>query len=460
MPPTIEKNTTESSLKTGYPLSNSEATQPITTYLPPTDPPIASAPQKPFSPPKRSKKKWFFVLLSAFLIIAGGAAAYFLLNQEETKTTSRNTNQTAGQIAPNFFYIDYNNKSLALTDGSGKELYKIPYTEAEFTTYQATAPNGGILVSFYTYTEAKGYSFISVNGKEQSLSSNAVTVLKDSLGTTTGGRPVFIDDNNMVLTTCKYQEGKLQNAKNNCKLVKLNIFDGTATTIVETLTPVSTATGESIFDLLRVSDDRKQAYLRTAGPNKLGESKDTIYKVDLISNQSVQFSVLPDDNEARSTLSLSPDLKKLIYKSGGSPEATVLRVIDIASGKETKVSWKTDYITDNWDSLIWSPDSSKVLFQGNAHQEGVSSVGPITTAYLDLGKNEIVNLQTIQDSAHNNIGYQAWLESDTIVYELSKSTLDHDFRGSTPEAYKQNVSSKKITKVSHSPGTLVQVIFP
>ena len=377
-------------------------------------------------------------LLVIAMLVAVGVIAFALWNNLAPAPSVKSAHP---------FYADSTKNVMTLTDSAAKVTSTIPYPPNAYVNYEAVAPDGGTLLSLSITTSSGGFIFIK-NGKAQTLSDEAIKILRSAIVLDSSHRVSFTGDNTVVLVICG----------STCKLVNLNLLTGKTVDIVDSGVAPSNVLAP-VYPL-GISTDAKSVYLRVIGANKLGKENGALYKVDLNSHNILR--VVPMSQDVGYTLSLSPNKSKLIYKLGGNGSPVSLHVMDVASGEKTTANWDKGDIADQPSAFHWSPDSSKILFQTIniilPPDVSATSAKPIVTAYLDVPKMTVTELQSFNDPSHHNIPYQAWLNISQVIYELDTSSKSYDFTKPDIKVYSQDISSKKTTNLPGL-GRLTQVVY-
>jgi hypothetical protein len=457
--PTTEKTTEEQSTsQPTNPLETGSVTSPslggTDSAMPPSQPQQVPGTPLPVDPPKRSKKKWLILILLV-LLVAGSIYPIMALTKKGTKTPTPSAqpvvSTASSQKKPYLFITDYQTKNVTLTDSSGKKIYSTSVNGVP--TFVASSPGKQVFLSSYdNNTQITTYTLLDKDGKAVPVNQSVQKTLsnKSYINKTFA----MLADNIVLAAVCTSAS-----PANACQVLQLNITSGEQKTLLEISSPSRFTTGESIFDFVGNSSDHKLGYLLVGGPTKLGNADEALYSFDPATSQAQSVSEFPKDRSVEN-LSVSPDDKKLIYSSQTSnAEAVNIYTVNIATKKENSANWDKN-ISGGSYSFVWSPDNSKVSLLGNKLVTGqVSSIGPLTLAYLDFAQNKITNLQTIEDSDHQEIQKLYWLNNTTLVYGIDTTTAYHDFTNSTGQVYKQSLSANTGTKVNAPAGHLIQLLL-
>lgn len=358
-------------------------------------------------------------------------------------------NKSAGSIGTAHLLVDDRSKAqISLTDTAGKTTYNISYPKFSYVDYQASSPQGKLLLSSGAGTPTESFLF-AVNGKLQSLPAASLKALHSSSYIDNMHDVYFLDENNVVYTTC--------DSGSTCKVENLDLSSGKAKQVVDTGAKSLIPQLPSAY-LIGLSSDRHLAYVHTMTANKLGKDATAIYAIDLNGKVKSSWS-LP--NDAGYSVSLAPDTGHVVFKTGTKSSSTVVN-LDLHTKKSSKVKWTKGEIVDQPSTFVWSPDSKKVFFWGSDSilpRQKAAATFDINSAYLDITSNQIVDLQTVKDSAHNQVADHGWLDSDNVVYEQNTASQAYSFSSPTPTIYKQNVKSKAITKFNNLPGILRHIVY-
>lgn len=390
--------------------------------------------------PKSSFHRWLPAVIAALVIIAAVVSAIVI--------TDKNGGGSAPIKPAHLLFVDAKTNKITAADQNLKEQYKIAYPKYSYANFEASSPKGETLFSLSIGSPASGAVFIK-DGKAQTLGDKTVQALRSSIILDSSYRAFFTDEDNILMVTCP--------AGASCKLVRLDINSGGTQQILDT-GAVSSSILPSVY-LLGVSDDGKTAYLRVMADNKLSSNKAAVYEVDLAANKVIKTHTVTTD--AGYSPALSPDKKKIVYKTTDSKGDVAIRILDLGSGKETTAAWKKGALPNTPSLFQWSPDSQKVSFISSDSflpRPKQDSTFPIYLAYLDIAKDTVTELQTINDSAHNNIASLGWLDTKNVVYEQDNSIQPYDYASPTVRLFKQDVSTKKISDLKVSNGQFIQIV--
>jgi hypothetical protein len=457
MQPTIEKTkpeTTNPSSELLTSMSNlNEAFEPGSSTPPPT-PPVQSLPIKQ---PKNPKKKLFILLLAVLLLAVGGAAAMVLTknNKQTPSASSKPPAPTTSSAVktPHLFITDHKNMKVALADSTGKQIYSTSVSAG--MNFEASSPGKQIFMSSYdNNTQKTTFSLLDKEGKLVPINQAVQQVLGKKAYLNRSF--VMLEDNDALEAVCEAQStGK----DNDCKILQLNLVSGDQKTLLETNVSSPFTTGESVFNFVGSSADHKLAYIQIVGPTKLSPNDQAVYSFDPTTSQINPVYVLPKERSVEN-LSISPDDKKLIYSTQtNNASASTIYTANIATKKENSISWDKN-ISGGALPFVWTQDNAKVSVIGFKQITGqVSSIGPLTLAYIDFDQNKMTTLQTIEDSAHQDIERLYWQDNSTLLYDTSVSSSYHDFTNSIDQIYTQSLSANTGTKVSAPSGRLDMVIY-
>jgi hypothetical protein len=455
MQPTLEKPTQQTTNQPNeLPSSMSNLSEAFSAQ-PPSQPPAEQLPMPPVEPPKKSRKKWLILLLLVILIAA--AVVPILMLSKETKNPAQKAKTTppptaAASKTPYLFITDYQERKVILADSSGKQIYS---TDVSGTpTFEASSPGKQVLLSSYdNNTQVTTVTLLGKDGKVVAISPSAQKILTDKnyLNRTFA----MLEDNVVLAAVCTSAGSK----DNTCKILKVDLLTGDQKVLLETTAPSAFTTGESIFNIVGKTGDNKAIYLQADGPTKLGASESAVYSFSPSDSKAALVYEFPKDRSVEN-LSISPDGKKLIYDGQNSnATSTTIYTVGIAGKKENSINWDKN-ISGGAYPFVWAQDNNKVSMVGFQTVTGqVSSIGPITLAYIDFGKNKLTELQTIQDSAHQNIQRLYWRDNSTLLYGADTSTAYHDFSNSTGQVYTQALTAKNSTKLNAPAGHLSSVIL-
>lgn len=438
-------------------------TEPAPTSLPPQVPsqPGPIGPQ-PLPVKKKSRKLLLLFILILVLLIAAGSYWLLVKKNKSTPTPAASSQNTSTQTAsvPRLVLSDITNKKIIVTDTAGKVVSSNAYTNKQFSNFVAATPAGGVLMALNSSTSGQktSYTFIDKDGNAQDLSQTVADIINAGNGDRGSNLVFFQDETTAWLTTCTYQ---ISTKDNDCKLISLNINDGTTKTVVEVTTPQASDTGAALFVLRGMLAAKATAFLEVSGPTKLSSSQDAIFSVDL---KTGTYTKVADIDYTNQEISIAPDGSNFAYQTatnnGSNNVVDTFHIINVSTGKATTVNWDKPANMVSNVPLSWSPDGTKILFQGT---ENSSSV--IDIAYLDLSTKTIKNLQSVSDSGHNNVPNTSWgwLGNSTIVYELDTlpaSAAANDFTNATTQVFKENITTLQPTKISTPAGGLLsQVIW-
>lgn len=391
-----------------------------------------------YVPPHRPSRQLIAGLVIVVIVVVASLAAV-LLRGTPAKVTA--------QKAAHPLYVDSAKDKVTITDSTGKSLSQLPYPANAYVNFEAVSPSGGALLSMSITSTEEGYMLIK-DGKNIAPSNQAVKALRTAVVLGTTHRVFFTSEDNVVMVVCG----------DTCKLDSLNLISGKSQLITDT--GVKPVAGPVAVYLLGVSGDLKSAYLRVNAANKLSSDKAAVYQIDLASHKVLH--TIPVSVEAGYDLALSPDNQKLAYTTGGYGNPVTLNVINLANNKKTSTKWGTaGTIDDSPWSLQWSPDSSKVLFYSMdivLPAEAPAATQPLALAYLNIAKNTITDLQTVNDPAFKDIRTAGWLSNSQVIYEQDTATQRYSFDNAAGKVFAQDVTAKQ-GKTIEAPGKLISVIY-
>lgn len=341
---------------------------------------------------------------------------------------------------------------LYITDENGAQLSKTSFTPAGYLSVQAIAPAGGVLASLNTTTPQESFIFAR-SGTTKTFTGDAAAQLSSSVLAGSSHQFYFTGDSSMLLVSCP-------DANTDCSLNTLDLSSGDHSKLLDTGIKQTNKTFPVVY-LVGYSPSQHSAYLRVSGKNKLGSSINGVYQVDINSKKvvrTIDLTALGND-----TAVLSPDASKLAYTSVGAKNTTVINVLDIKSNKTQKIPWNQGLLSSQPGTLMWSPDSSKILFQT------VNVVIPVSAgqtppsvklAYIDLSNNNSVTvLQEVKDPSHETIVGLGWVDKDSVVYQTQTAKTAYDFTNSTKTTLKQNITTKDTTTLKTPAGDLVRAAY-
>lgn len=337
---------------------------------------------------------------------------------------------------------------LVMTDTSGKQLYSLNYPKFSYMHFEAASPNGEILASRGLSTKDQSYILV-VDSKAKNLPAASVKALSSAIVLDGTNQLYFTDDNNVVYVDCT----------KTCKLILLNLLSGDSRTVFDTDATPLIPQLPPVYPL-GLSADRQTVYVRTLLGNKLGKKTAAVYAVGLNGKVSGSWDV---PVEADYTPSLSPDSQKIVYRVDDlKNKSAKVSVLDIKTGKTASAKWTGGEIVDQPGSLAWSPDAQKVVFWGSnsilPHPDQ-NATFDINLAYLNAADSKITILNTVKDSAHNQISYHGWLDSGTVIYEQDSASQANTFSNAVPTIYKQNVAGGAATKFDKLSGKLLRSVY-
>jgi hypothetical protein len=409
--------------------------------------------------PKKSMKR-MLILVVFILVVAGSSALALIFTKKDNAslTPASSDNTTVQPISsaaktPFLFISNAQSHITILADANGKQIYSTPVSGS----YEAASPGKQVLVSSYDNdTQLSTFTLIGKDGKIVPINQAAQKTMGDKKNV--NRTFVMLQDNIVLEAVCTNAGSK----DNNCKILQINLVSGEQKTLLETTAPIPFTTGESIFNFVGNSSDNKVAYIQANGPTKLGESASAVYNFDPTSSKTTLLYEFPKDRDVEN-LSVSHDSKKLIYsmQGGGSSSegSATIYTVKIATKKENALIWNEE-ISGGAYPFVWSQDNNKVSAVGFKLVTGqISSIGPLTLAYINFEQNKITNLQTIEDSAHQNIEKLYWLDSSTLAYGIDNTNNPHNFSSSTGQVFKQDLNVKTGTVLNAPAGHLERVIF-
>jgi hypothetical protein len=395
----------------------------------------------PSLPENKSNKKLVIILVVVILILAGGLA-YVLFGPKKSPAPTSTVNSTAQNSAASPQLLYTSSSDITLIDSAGKQVYKtnVP-TTGDYIFYEAQSPSGKVLLNEEGRSnQASSFLLLDSKGNKQQLPTAVNAALNSATEPNLSHMVRFLSENELAFVTC--------NGTETCKLVRMSLQDGSTKTIYDTQTK-HIAPAPPAY-LIGQTSDRQSLYLAVMASGANASS--VVDKVDASSGKVLQSIKIKDAYPA--TESLSPDLSKLLYKTGGSDSPTVLHLVDMNTGNETTTNWDSSYIDDDTFEFQWSPDSKKVLF----HSDPTGDNGTINMAYYDVSSDKITPLRAIEDSAHHLVEYQGWIDNQTIVYQEDTSTTPHDFTVSDRATYKQDIGSNQAFKLSGGYGGLLAIL--
>lgn len=334
---------------------------------------------------------------------------------------------------------DYSKNQAIIKDTSGKDIAKadFPYPSSYLIQHSVT-PSGAVLMSVGTGSSNETFFFANRQSKT-ALSKEVNQALASAVTLNGKHNIVFINEDAALYVVCP--------ASQTCKLSRLNIISGKNEVVADS--GVAGSPFSPVY-LIGTSGNKKSVYLRVSGANKFGSDNSALYKFDLVAKKASSIVKLPFD--AGQNLSLSPNEKRLIYKTGGLGKEIEFKLVDLTTSKETKVTWTKSEISNLPSTFIWSPDGQRILFMASNSitRATAASDNPQKLAYLDTKDNKITELQTITKTYLNSIFYYSWLDNDNIIYEQAITAKENDFANAKKEIYKQSTESKEIYKVESS----------
>lgn len=391
-------------------------------------------------PKEAFQKKGRLLVLAVAMLMAVllAALAYVVLTAE--------SGSNSGEKNTYLLLADFSKNKAIIQDASGKAVASadFPYPSS-YISQHSTTPGGAVLLSVGGGSNHETFFFVNRQQKTE-LTKEVNQALASAVMLDGKHNIVFINEVTALYVACP--------ADQTCKLSRLDINSGKNEVLSDS------GVAGSLFNpvyLLAASSDNKSVYLRVSGANKYGSDKSALYKFDLVTKKTSSTTKLPFD--AGQNLSLSPDEKKLVYKTGGLGKELELKLIDLATSKETKVTWNKSEIANLPAAFVWSPDGQTILFLSSASiaRPTAAADNPQKLAILDLKDNKITELQTVTKTYLNSIVYYSWLDNDTIIYEQA-TAKENDFGGAKKEVYKQDIASKTVSKIEMT-ANLQEVLF-
>ncbi|HVX58273.1 MAG TPA: hypothetical protein VG964_00880 [Candidatus Saccharimonadales bacterium] len=402
---------------------------------------VPSEPYATSQPPAGWPKRHILrAVLPLLLVVAVIIAGYILATDNKSGST------TSGDA---HLVLDNRSQSkINVTDKTGKQLYSFAYPTNSYMSVEASSAQGEVLLSRVISANTFGYTLLS-GGKNLSLPAASAKALNSAVYFGGSHQVYFTDEQDVTYASCP--SGKT------CQIMMLNLLSGDSKVVADTGAKPIIPTLPTAYPL-GVSPDGKTIYVRTLAANKLGKTVYGLYALNQQGKVSGNWDISAD---ADLTPKLSPDAKQVVFKTG-SKDQTTINTLDLSLKKTHKASWSGGQLTDLTNTFSWSPDSKKVLFWGSnaiLPRQNPNASFPINIAVLDVPSSKITNLQTISDSAHNQIVYQSWLDGGNIVYEQDSATQAYVFSGASSQIYQANVSKKAVSKFNNLSGNLAQVIF-
>jgi hypothetical protein len=225
----------------------------------------------------------------------------------------------------------------------------------------------------------------------------------------------------------------------------LNLINGQQKTFFETTTPRGDVTNASAgFYVMRLSQDKKIAYILADGPTILG-SASCLYSYNLSTGTSKYLINVPGGQEA-----LSPDDQKVASIQSNpksSDTTTVLHVQNISTGNDVTTTLASGLVDP---ALVWSPNSDKLLYHTTASNDVVSIFNPET--------DTATQLQSTPNDTYHAFDYLFWVDENHITYALDTTTIPSTFSlGQTFEEDLTTQASAPLTPAS-SASYIFQVV--
>lgn len=405
-------------------------------------------------PPVRKSHRLLWGIAGLVVLIAA-ASVYLVLSRDKTPPP---TNQAAlksaapantGQTLPYLVFYDDNAKTVSMTDKTGKLLYKTAMPKADFYDYTSASPDKQLLLSAYDEaSNTSSYVWLDSRGTIQTINPTAQKLMQDSNASTLSIK--FIGSGAVVTASCTPATGH----NNSCVLSKLDLATGTSQPLLKAkATLPAYATGESLLDMIGLSQDAKQLYLYVGGPSSLGNQQNAVFGLDLATLKLTKLYELPA-NRSGDNMAISSDDKHLVYDDVTGPTDSKIYTVDLANNQEKSSDWQYSLVSNGY-TFSWSPDNSKVLVVGSSFTTG----GNVGLAVIDAASGQLTNLQTIANSALKQVQHLYWLDDRTAVYGLETTTTSNDFRGSTSSIYTVDTSTKTVSGFKAPPGYLIDAIW-
>lgn len=385
--------------------------------------------------------------LAVVLLIILAAAGYELL--VHTSNTANNN------FVTELIYADSSKGELYISDKDGKQLSKTSFPKFTSLTYQATAPNGGVLASLYTGTDKESFIFTR-NNAAKTFPAGATNQLRSAVRLQASHQMFFEDEKNLLFVSCP-------DAKTNCSLNRVDLSNDSVSKIVDTGVKQANSSLPVVY-LLGYSSSSHTAYLRVVGQkNKLGDTASAIYKIDAYSSKVTGKFDFPAATSP--VLSLAPDASKLAYTTVESMTKSTINILDLKKNQTQQVKWTKGPLSTAPGSMAWSPDSKKLLLQtismgsptASSAATGVSL--PIVIAYVDVSGDGSINvIQEINDPAHQQVFSLGWLDNDTAVYQLKKTSKNYNFSNASSQTFKLDVGSKSSNSLKVPSGDLLETV--
>lgn len=406
--------------------------------------------------PVRLQKRSLVILGSLLSLVVLGlltALQLFYFHLGETKLAkqppsassqgqkSLTESATPKATTPHLLFADYVNGVLSMKDSSGDTLYNLQVSKREPVALTDISPDGEILLNFETNTAAKyGFMLVDKTGKSLQINQDALNALIANLPSPQDG--IFMNDDTLVNTLCSFENNL---TTNDCKLVELNLSNGQQKTLLETTVPRADVTNASAsFYVMRLSADKKTAYIYTHGSTKLG-SNAGLYSYNLSTGASKFLISALGGQEL-----LSPDCQELASivadPQSSSPLAT-LHARNIASGTDTTTVLSSDPVDP---ALAWSPNSDKLLYHTTDKNDVIS--------IFDVNTSEVTKLQTTPNDTYHMFDNLFWIDENHITYALDVTSTPNSF--STGQTFKEDLTDHSLAALTATSSTvfLVQIV--
>ncbi|MDB5160626.1 MAG: hypothetical protein JWO96_6, partial [Candidatus Saccharibacteria bacterium] len=323
---------------------------------------------------------------------------------------------------------------LYLTDNQGKQQPKLAYPKNSYLGFQASSRGGNVLLSINANTPGETFVVLS-QGLLKQLPAKTIGELHASSLIGLSHQLYFVDEGSVLAVNCP-------DAATECTLDRIDLGSGDQKTIIKTgLKQISKVFPQAY--LLGFDRDKKIAYLRVDGANKLGRDNSAIYQIDTATQKVIGSSKLPSFLDY--SVSLSPDYKQAAYQSIDTKNKASVVILNLADGKQQSISWTLSAMPSAPDTLKWSPDGQKILAQTIALNSADAKAAPVAvkTAYIDVTGNKVTPLQQIDDSRYGRLTYQTWLDDKTILYQSKKTSEAGNFAKASIQMLKVDIGTKK-----------------
>jgi hypothetical protein len=314
-------------------------------------------------------------------------------------------------------------------------------------SFIAKAPNGDILLESGNFTmDSVGLHIWKADNTFELLSESISEPLKED-GLV---RSYFLNNNQLLTHNCVTKSRTSQT----CTVNSIDIYTGVK---MQLLTMLLQDTGNDLpMKVLGVFDNGNRIVftIQGAGKDVDPEQKYTnggIFSFDVTSRTFTKSVAL---KSYQSTIALSPDGKKAMYIMGGnsSTEYMTLHLLDTNSGDVKDLT--TKYKQGSVISLLWSPDSTKVVYIIDAFADNEA-----TLSYWDISKTTSTDVMTITNSRFKRILKANWLNDNSLLYETSVTSKANDFSNSDAEMSVYSIDSKTSTALTSTPRTLTIDVY-